>query len=132
VADVGPYLAHPTRSGPSVDRDGDVSRRAACGERPAPDTRLDVDPAGTNDQCQSDDRRGGAVRARWTATISLLTAAALVCGCGSGDVLVEKSFTDRHGRACTYVLVKEAAEDDFDAGNIDCDYPPSPTGGTRP
>jgi hypothetical protein len=58
--------------------------------------------------------------------------AGLLGGCGAEDVVLEKSFTDRQGRACTYLLVQDWEQDDnggrnlhdLDARNIDCDYPP--------
>lgn len=75
-----------------------------------------------------------------------MTAVTLLAGTGTlygdgyntaVDVVVKKSFTDLHGRACTYVLVDEGEEGttyrEIDVRNIDCDYPPSssPIGGKR-
>jgi hypothetical protein len=50
-------------------------------------------------------------------------AAVALSGCS--EKAVERSFTDKHGRACTYVLVEEW-DGDKDVGNISCEYPPSP------
>jgi hypothetical protein len=36
----------------------------------------------------------------------------------------KRSFTDKHGRACAYILIKEA-DGDKDVEDIDCDFPPS-------
>jgi hypothetical protein len=72
--------------------------------------------------------------------VAVLAGAGTLYGCGlnpTEDVVEERSFTDQHGRACTYVIVQEAEEGytilEFDAKNIDCDYPPSssPAGGPR-
>ncbi|MFF5258738.1 hypothetical protein ACFY4C_07315 [Actinomadura viridis] len=84
-------------------------------------------------------RAGQVVR----AAVVAVAGAGMLGGCGGapGDVVVERSFTDRHGRACTYVLVQDWEYDDegravreVDAENIDCDYPPErpATGGGRP
>ncbi|MEW2353650.1 hypothetical protein [Spirillospora sp. NPDC029432] len=66
-----------------------------------------------------------------------LAAIGLLGGCATEEVVVERSFTDKHGRACTYVLVKDWERDErgrtlpeLDAENIDCDAPPA--GGGRP
>ncbi|WP_433328013.1 hypothetical protein [Spirillospora sp. CA-294931] len=65
-------------------------------------------------------------------TVAAMAAAMTLSACGSGGVVVERSFTDRHGRACTYVIVEEPGDDnegvDLDAANIDCDPPPSGAG----
>jgi hypothetical protein len=69
---------------------------------------------------------------------AVVAGAGTLAGCGNSDGVVEKSFTDRSGRVCTYVLVQDVDDDggapDLDARNIDCDYPPSPSasGGERP
>ncbi|MEO3827966.1 hypothetical protein [Actinomadura sp. B10D3] len=61
----------------------------------------------------------------------VVVGAGMLAGCGTSSNVVEKSFTDRNGRACTYVVVRdvedEGTEDDYDVHNIDCDYPPSPS-----
>jgi hypothetical protein len=63
--------------------------------------------------------------------VAVITGAGMLSGCGVEDVVLERSFTDQHGRACAYVLVNDKAEEDdtvgdLDAWNIDCDFPPSP------
>ncbi|WP_146778937.1 hypothetical protein [Actinomadura craniellae] len=58
----------------------------------------------------------------------------MLSGCGNaGDGVVERSFTDRYGRACTYLYVQDQDSSAIEAENIDCDYPPTPvaTGGAR-
>jgi hypothetical protein len=64
-----------------------------------------------------------------------MVAGLALSGCG-GETVVEKSFTDKHGRVCTYVMIKEKYGN-RDVGNISCEYPPSPvptapTGTTAP
>ncbi|MEO5874808.1 MAG: hypothetical protein ABIS86_14210 [Streptosporangiaceae bacterium] len=57
---------------------------------------------------------------------ALAAAGLLLTGCG--EKVEERSFTDRYGRVCTYVLVKEW-DGGKDVGNISCEYPrvtPSP------
>ncbi|GAA3240594.1 hypothetical protein [Actinocorallia longicatena] len=49
-------------------------------------------------------------------------AVLLVGGCG--EKAVERSFIDRHGRVCTYVMVEEW-DGDRDVGNISCEFPPA-------
>lgn len=72
------------------------------------------------------------------AAVVVVTGAGTLCGCGTEDAVEERSFTDRSGRACTYVLVRDREQedevDDLDARNIDCDHPPSPSvsRGARP
>ncbi|MFF5258737.1 hypothetical protein ACFY4C_07310 [Actinomadura viridis] len=59
-------------------------------------------------------------------TVVVLGVACLaLSGCG-GEKAVEKSFTDKHGRACTYVMV-EGRNGDKDVANLSCEYPPSPS-----
>ncbi|SFP84626.1 MULTISPECIES: hypothetical protein [Actinomadura] len=58
---------------------------------------------------------------------TLPVLAVVLSGCGE-DVR-ERSFTDTHGRVCTYILVEEW-DGDKDVGNISCEYPRSP--GTTP
>ncbi|MCP9951263.1 hypothetical protein [Actinomadura madurae] len=65
------------------------------------------------------------------AAVAVVVGAGVLTGCGGGSNVVEKSFTDRNGRACTYVVVNEVEDEgseyDYDVHNIDCDYPPSPS-----
>ncbi|HEX2317019.1 MAG TPA: hypothetical protein VHJ17_24950 [Thermomonospora sp.] len=48
----------------------------------------------------------------------------VLSGCGTESV-AEKSFTDEHGRVCTYIVVNERYGKK-DVGNISCEYPSSP------
>ncbi|MEW2353651.1 hypothetical protein [Spirillospora sp. NPDC029432] len=61
-------------------------------------------------------------------TAAALAVPAVLClalaGC-STEKAVEKSFTDKHGRACTYVMV-EGRNGDKDVANLSCEYPPTP------
>ncbi|RAY13052.1 hypothetical protein DPM19_21345 [Actinomadura craniellae] len=57
-------------------------------------------------------------------TAFLLAAAGLALS-GCGEKAIERSFTDRHGRVCTYVMVEDW-EGDKDVGNISCEFPRSP------
>lgn len=49
----------------------------------------------------------------------------LVCGCGNTAAEERRSFVDRNGRICSYVLVTESDDEevDLDVSDLDCDFP---------
>ena len=65
-------------------------------------------------------------RRRFPALGAAALALAALASTGCGEKVDERSFTDKHGRACTYVVVKEW-DGGKDVGNISCEYPPTPS-----
>jgi hypothetical protein len=64
------------------------------------------------------------VSRRRTPRLLAITLAVLALG-ACGESVVERSFTDKHGRVCTYVMVKEA-NGGKDVQNLSCEYPRTP------
>jgi hypothetical protein len=59
----------------------------------------------------------------------LAVAALALVGCATNDEIYVSSFTDAHGRACTFVYTAQEGEDygegrDVDVSQLDCEYPP--------
>ena len=65
----------------------------------------------------------------------LAVAALAVAGCAVNDEIYVSSFTDSHGRACTFVYTAQEGESygegrDVDVSQLDCEYaPPGQTPG---
>jgi hypothetical protein len=69
-------------------------------------------------------RRNGAVHG-----IGLALAALVLSGCATSDEIYVSSFSDAHGRACTFVYTAREGEGfgdgrDVDVSQLDCEYPP--------
>ncbi|WP_119730273.1 hypothetical protein [Thermomonospora amylolytica] len=68
------------------------------------------------------------MRASGTAGLvaALTVAGVLTGGCGGTVSESRRSFVDRHGRICTYVLITESEGDeaDWDVSDLECDFPP--------
>ncbi len=59
----------------------------------------------------------------------LAVAALALTGCATNDEIYVSSFTDAHGRACTFVYTAQEGEGigegrDVDVSQLDCEYSP--------